>query len=250
MAQAPRIKLKNLFKKVSTTQKEVSKELNAACDEQLKKIQHTFLPVKSVNSLNVVHVGIKCLAVQAKLTALGEQVKTTYTDVFSKILHIDKLPKDIYAQIHLKDADKMITTRSYSTPCKYKEVWATCIQQHLDAGRIQLSNSQHASPAFLVPKSDNLELPCWVNDYRMLNTNTILDAHPIPHIDDILADCGKGRIWSKLDMTNSFFQTLVHPDDIHKTTVTTPFGLYEWVTMPMGLKNSPLIHQRCMTAPL
>ena len=191
----------------------------------------------------MVHVGIKCLAVQAKLTALGEQVKTTYTDVFSKILHIDKLPKDIYAQIHLKDADKMITTRSYSTPCKYKEVWATLIQQHLDGGRIQLSNSQHASPAFLVPKSYNLELPRWVNNYRILNTTTIVDAHPLPHVDNILADCGKGRIWSKLDMTNSFFQTLVHPDDIHKTAVTTPFGLYEWVTMPMGLKNSPPIHQ-------
>ena len=129
-----------------------------------------------------------------KLTALQEQVKTTYTDVFSKILHVDKLLKDIYAQIHLINTDKMITTRSYSMPHKYKEAWAILIQQHLDADRIQLSNSQHASLALLVPESDNLELPHWVKDYRMLNTNTILDAHPLPHVDDILADCGKGRI--------------------------------------------------------
>ena len=83
----------------------------------------------------------------------------------------------------------------------------------------------------------------WVNDYCILNSNTILDAHLLPHVDDILADCAKGKIWSKLDITNSFFQTLVHPDDIPLTAVTTPFGLYKWVIMPMGLKNVPPIHQ-------
>ena len=109
------------------------------------------------------------------------------------------------------------------------------------------SNFEHTLPAFLVPKTDNTVLPRWVNDYHILNSNTVLDAHPLPWVDDILAECGKGKIWSKSDMTNSFFQTLVHPDDVPLTAVTTPFGLYEWVVMPMGLKNSPPIHQRRMT---
>ena len=51
-------------------------------------------------------------------------------------------------------------------------------------------------------------------------------------------------------MTNSFFQTQVHPDDIHLTAVTTPFGLYEWLTMPIGLKILPLIYQHCMVVAL
>ena len=80
--------------------------------------------------------------------------------------------------------------------------------------------------------------------------NTILDSYPLPCVNDILADCTKGKIWSKLDMTNSFFQTQVHPDDIPLTTVTTPFGLYEWMVMPQGLKNGPLIHQRQMNSAL
>jgi hypothetical protein len=69
-------------------------------------------------------------------------------------------------------------------------------------------------------------------------------------VDDILADCAKGKIWSKMDMTNSFFQKRVHPDDIHLMAVTTPLGLYKWLAMPMGLRNSPVIHQRRMTAAL
>jgi hypothetical protein len=36
-------------------------------------------------------------------------------------------------------------------------------------------------------------------------------------------------------MTNSFFQTLVHPDHIKYMATLTPFGLWEWVVMPMGL---------------
>ena len=45
-------------------------------------------------------------------------------------------------------------------------------------------------------------------------------------------------------MTDSFFHTHIHPEDIHKTAVTTPLGAYEWCVMPMGLCNSPPIHQR------
>src|ERR1700677_4719669 len=51
-------------------------------------------------------------------------------------------------------------------------------------------------------------------------------------------------------MTNSFFQTLIHPDDIKYTATITPFGLWEWVVMPMGLRNSPATHQRCVTLAL
>ena len=51
-------------------------------------------------------------------------------------------------------------------------------------------------------------------------------------------------------MTNSFFQMLVNPDHIKYTATLTPFGLWEWVVMPMGLRNSPATHQRRVTLAL
>ncbi|GBE84985.1 hypothetical protein SCP_0701690 [Sparassis crispa] len=51
-------------------------------------------------------------------------------------------------------------------------------------------------------------------------------------------------------MTNSFFQTHVHPDDVKYTAVTTPFGLYEWLVMPQGCRNAPSTHQCRMFAAL
>jgi hypothetical protein len=77
-----------------------------------------------------------------------------------------------------------------------------------------------------------------------------MDRHPLPCVDDILADAGQGKIWSKLDMTDSFFHTKMDPDSIHLTAVTTPLGLYEWLVMPQGLRNALPVHQRRVTAAL
>lgn len=99
-------------------------------------------------------------------------------------------------------------------------------------------------PAFLTHKVDVNEISRWVNDYRILNVNTVLDSHPLPCVDDILADCVKGQVWRKIEMTNLFFKTRVHLDAVHLMAINTPLCLYKWLAMPMGLKKTPPIHQQ------
>ena len=108
--------------------------------------------------MTAVRVHVETFAAQEQLSKLSDAVKTKYSKVFNPILHIDELLTEVYCRIKLKDASKMITTRTYSSPRKFKDAWATLIQQHLDSGHIRPSNSAHASPAFLVPKSDLLVL--------------------------------------------------------------------------------------------
>jgi hypothetical protein len=78
----------------------------------------------------------------------------------------------------------------------------------------------------------------------VLNNLTVPDNYPLPRVEDILADCAKGVIWGKIDMTNSFFQTRVNPEHVKYTATLMPYGLWEWVVMPMGLRNAPATHQR------
>ncbi len=194
---------------------------------------------------------VESLAYQATLNTENINMKLEFADLFpDDIPHIDLLPTDVYHRFVLKDANMTIARRQYDCPKKYREAWKSLLQQHLAAGRIRESDSPYASPAFLIPKSDPTAMPRWVNDYRVLNENTVPDMHPLPKISDILADCAKGKIWAKIDMTNSFFQTRVHPDDVKFTAVTTPFGLYEWLVMPQGCRNAPSTHQRRMFAAL
>lgn len=207
-------------------------------------------PVKEVDVIAAIRNRIATVAILDDLEKRGIRIRHDYADVFKPIPHIDRLPTQFQARIKLKDAEKIIKNRSYSTPRKFAGAWSTLINDHLEAGRIRPSESSFASPAFLIPKADPTALPRWVNDYRQLNANTVTDSHPLPRVDDILNDCAKGRVWSTIDMTNAFFQTRMHPDDAHLTAVNTPLGLYEWLVMPMGLKNSPSIHQRRVTAAL
>ncbi|TFY79074.1 hypothetical protein EWM64_g4938 [Hericium alpestre] len=187
------------------------------------------------------------LAHTEQLQELDRRMKSKFTDCFpADILHVNKLLTNVYHHIKLKDPDKVIKTHSYACPCKYHEAWQTLIQQHLDAGHIHPSSSAHTCPSFLIPKADPTAMLWWVNDYHPLNANMIPDSYPLPCIDNILTDCAKGKIWAKLDMTNSFFQTQVHPDDVHLMAVMTPFGNYEWPVMPMGCCNAPATHQHRM----
>ena len=57
------------------------------------------IPIQAVCTIDVIQVRIECLAAQEKLDKLSDNVKKKYTDVFSKIPHVDKLPKDIFAWI-------------------------------------------------------------------------------------------------------------------------------------------------------
>lgn len=90
--------------------------------------------VKPVDVVAAVRLRVEQLATHEQLDRLSDVVKEKYTKVFSDIPHIDKLPTDVYCRIKLKDATKTFVTQSYSIPHKYKEVWLTLIQQHLDAG--------------------------------------------------------------------------------------------------------------------
>lgn len=111
-----------------------------------------------------------------------------------------------------------------------------------DKGIIRESNSEYASPIILVKKKDGSDRMCV--DYRALNRLTVRDRYPLPLIDDHVDRLGNFKYFTSLDMATGFHQIPLDEQSIHKTAFVTPEGHFEYLRMPYGLTNSPIVYQR------
>ena len=123
-------------------------------------------------------------------------------------------------------------------------------------GVCKRGKSEWASPLMvakkpcLSPCKCTSTTPCggWrvCGDYRRLNTQTTDDKYPVRNLTDFNAELSGKTIFSKIDLLKGYHQIPVNEDDVKKTGVITPFGLYLFPRTPFGLKNAGQDFQRLM----
>ena len=113
-----------------------------------------------------------------------------------------------------------------------------------ELGIVHRSDSPWASPLHVVPKADGSWRPC--GDYRRLNVVTRDDRYPLPHIHDFNGKLAGMKVFSMVDLVRGFHQIPMADQDVPKTAIITPFGLFEFLRMPFGLKNAAQAFQRLM----
>lgn len=150
------------------------------------------------------------------------------------------------ANLVLKDPTcTPVHTRPFSVPDKLRKLLKDELNKLVSLGVLEpILNSAWAFPTFLVPKKDNTAR--FVSDFRLLNQLLVDEQHPLPLIKEVLTRRFGFTYVTVLDLTSQFFHFPLTPYASKLCTITTPFGLYRYKRLPMGIKNSPSFAQAVM----
>ena len=97
----------------------------------------------------------------------------------------------------------------------------------------------------VVPKSSGAVRICV--DLKPLNENVLRETHPMPSVDDTLAQLTGAVVFSKVDANSGFWQIPLAEESQHYTTFITPFGRYCFQKLPFGISSAPELFQRRMS---
>ena len=149
------------------------------------------------------------------------------------------------------DVEHVITTTSRPVASTYRRLdpgrLEAAKKEFMDLERqgvVRRSSSNWASPLHMVMKADGTWRPC--GDFRRLNLQTEPDRYTCPNMADLTGRLKGRTIFSKLDLRKGYHQVPVEANSVKKTAIITPFGLFEFLRMPFGLRNAGQTFQRMM----
>ena len=85
-------------------------------------------------------------------------------------------------------------------------------------------------------------------DLKLLNQSVLREVHPLPRVDETLAQLTGAKYFSKLDANSGFRQIPLAPASRLLTTFITAFGRYFFNKLPFGVSSAPEHFQKRMSA--
>src|SRR6267154_2084980 len=171
---------------------------------------------------------------------------TKYRNVFSKesAKHFPPQREDDHEIKFVENIPKFFDAKVYQMSHKQVTFLQKWIDEELTKGFIRPSKSPYPSPTFLIEKK-NADYRV-VQDYRMLNKNTVPDKHPLPLISDLIDQLSGKNLFTKFDIRMGYNNIRIKDGDQEKAAFTTPLGQYEPMVMNFGLRNAPATFVRAM----
>ncbi|CAF3457424.1 unnamed protein product [Rotaria socialis] len=82
-------------------------------------------------------------------------------------------------------------------------------------------------------------------DFKVtVNSQILVDQHPIPSIDELLSRLNNGEKFTKFDLSHAYLQIELDEQSKSLVVINTPLGLFRYNRMPFDISNAPAIFQK------
>ena len=110
---------------------------------------------------------------------------------------------------------------------------------------VKTSSSDWAAPIVAVPKKDGKFRIC--GDYKVtVNQVLNVEQYPLPKPEELFSTLAKGKVFSKLDLSQAYLQLRLDESSMQYVTINTHKGLYTPTRLPFGVASAPAIFQKIM----
>lgn len=117
------------------------------------------------------------------------------------------------------------------------------IEKLLKAGVVEPSQSPWRAQV-LITKDDRHKKRMVIDYSRTINRFTLLDAYPLPRINDMVEKIAEFRVFSTLDLKSAYHQLLLREDERMFTGFEANGNLYHFCRVPFGVTNGVACFQR------
>ena len=177
-----------------------------------------------------------------KCTHLSPEQRADLVKLFSKFeaLFDGTLRKFTDEQIRLEVDSNIPSKRSraYAVPHRQQELFRKELNRLVAIGVLEkCGRADWVSGTFIIPKKDGRVR--WVSDFRALNKALKRKYCPLPKISEILSRRKGYKFLSKLDLSMQYYTFELDDESAELCTIATPFGLYRYRRLPMGVSSAP-----------
>ena len=139
-----------------------------------------------------------------------------------------------------------IATKSRKYSSEDRKFIDSEVQRLLNEGVIEPSNSPWRAQV-VVARNENHKKRMVIDYSQTINRFTLLDAYPLPRIDDTINAIAQYQVFSTIDLRSAYHQVSIKESDKPYTAFQAGNALYQFTRIPFGVTNGVACFQRIMT---
>ncbi|KAJ1189087.1 hypothetical protein NDU88_005838 [Pleurodeles waltl] len=194
------------------------------------------------NSIILGEMPIEVSEISLPVTNISESFTKKYPEVFANVIGV---VQGFEHCIRLKDGAVPVSHKVRPIPISVKGQLKDLLEKLVKDGIITPTDSSEWVSPIVLTKKTNADLRLCVA-LRSLNKNIIIDCHPLPRIQEMIASLGTSKIFSTIDLHSAYHQIALRLDSQELTSFVTPFGAYKYLRLPFGLASAASIFQKLM----